>query len=92
MGSERKGSPADRVAKSFDIRGNRASRLKLDEPPEENASLARAPKEDWALRHRDSLMESITMSLWSWLLVLAVCAWFSLWLLEALNRLGTRFP
>lgn len=41
---------------------------------------------------RGSFMESMATSLWSWLVVGILCAWFTLWLVEALGRIGARVP
>lgn len=37
-------------------------------------------------------MESISISLWSWLVVAILSAWFVIWLAETLSRLGSRIP
>ncbi len=46
----------------------------------------------WTSSGRGSLMESMATSLWSWLLVGILSAWFSIWLIQAIGHLGSRLP
>jgi len=50
------------------------------------------PKPEWVSHGRSSHLESVATSLWSWLVVGILSAWFSIWLLEAISRLGARLP
>lgn len=58
----------------------------LDLPPGRNREPA------WTPSGRGSLMESVATSIWAWLVVGILSAWFSIWLLEAIGRLGSRIP
>jgi hypothetical protein len=92
MSNEGKGKLSNRASAAFLSRGNRLGLLNLDEPPSENEPSGQSSDENWVHRHRGAHLESVTLSLWSWLLVLALTAWFCIWLLDALSRLGTRMP
>lgn len=46
----------------------------------------------WTFNSLAARMESISVSLWSWLVVGVLSAWFVIWLAEALSRLGSRIP
>lgn len=53
---------------------------------------ARPGEPAWPSSGRGSLIESVTTSLWAWLVVGILSAWFSIWLVEAISRLGSRLP
>lgn len=46
----------------------------------------------WTFRSRGARMEGIAISLWAWLVVGILSAWFAIWLVEALGRLGAKVP
>jgi hypothetical protein len=49
-------------------------------------------KPSWSFTSLAARMESMAISLWSWLVVGVLSAWFAIWLVQALGRLGTRIP
>jgi hypothetical protein len=47
---------------------------------------------EWQNRTRSHSLESLGISLWSWLVVASLSVWFCFWLVEALERLVARMP
>jgi hypothetical protein len=46
----------------------------------------------WTFRSRGARMEGIAVSLWAWLVVGILSAWFAIWFMEAVGRLGAKVP
>ena len=46
----------------------------------------------WNFRGRAMRLESVSISLWSWVVVGALTAWFCLWLVESLGQVVARLP
>ncbi len=64
-------------------------------PPEPAIELPPAVKHDepdWQYRSRSQELESLGISLWSWLVVGSLSVWFCFWLVEALARIAARMP
>lgn len=59
----------------------------LETPPAASAKVA-----TWQFRGRAARLESVSISLWSWLVLGGLAAWFCLWLAEALSRAITHLP
>ena len=62
------------------------------EPVLELPPAVKPEEPNWQYRSRSQELESLGISLWSWLLVVSLSVWFCLWLAEALMRAATRMP
>lgn len=59
----------------------------LETPPAASPKVA-----SWQFRGRAARLESVSISLWSWLVLGGFAAWFCLWLAEALSHAITHLP
>lgn len=62
------------------------------ELPQDELKAEKKGQPGWIFNSRSARMESISVSLWSWLVVGILSAWFVIWLAETLSRLGSRIP
>lgn len=68
------------------------NRLNPQEAEPDSLEYGKQSKPLWSFHGHGARMESVTLSLWSWLVVGILCAWFCVWLAEALSHLGARLP
>jgi hypothetical protein len=64
--------------------------MKSPEPVLELPPTAPQQEPDWQNHSRSEMMESVGISLWSWLLVGGLSLWFCFWLVKALARIAAR--
>lgn len=75
-----------------DTHSGKGSRWKLPDLPIGERESSKKNEPEWNFNGLAARMESVAISLWSWLIVGILSAWFAIWLAETLNRLGTRIP
>lgn len=90
VGSEKK--EFRRVSLLADAISDRKDRSGDSELPPDNLEAEKKKQPAWIFHGRGARMESISISLWAWLVVGVLSAWFVIWLAETLGRLGTRIP
>ena len=62
------------------------------EPALELPPASKQEEPDWQYQTRSQVLESLGISLWSWLVVGSLSVWFCFWLVEALARVVARMP
>lgn len=60
--------------------------------PSDDLEAGKKSQPAWTFNSLSARMESLSVSLWAWLVVGILSAWFVIWLAETLSRLGTRIP
>lgn len=66
--------------------------MQPEQPFLETQPLASEKLASWQFRGRAARLESVSISLWSWLLVGGLAAWFCFWLVKSLTGLVARLP
>lgn len=66
--------------------------MRSPEPVLELLPAAKPEEPEWQYRTRSESLESLGISLWSWVVVASLSVWFCFWLVEALERLVARMP
>jgi hypothetical protein len=66
--------------------------MRLQEPALELPAGAKPEEPNWQHRSRSQALESVGISVWSWLLVVSLSVWFCVWLAEAIARAAARMP
>jgi hypothetical protein len=66
--------------------------MRPSEPILELPPALKQEKPDWQYRSKSHELESMGISLWSWLVVISLSMWFCFWLVKALVRLAARMP
>ena len=75
-----------------DASSDRTGRANDSELPPDGLEAEKKSQPGWTFHSLGARMESISISLWSWLVVGILSAWFVIWLAETLSRLGSRIP
>jgi hypothetical protein len=64
--------------------------MKSVEPALELPPSTKQREPDWYYRGRSEVLESVGISLWSWLLVGGLCLWFCFWIVQMIARMAAR--
>lgn len=61
-------------------------------PFELQTGIDHSSEPEWVSRGQSARLESLAVSIGSWLAVLILSAWFCFWLVESVSRVATKLP